>query len=88
MLWVVASRTLTVTEGGPADDAVSGHVSFGGGEVNLQEGAVVTVRLLDITLAARPCLSLLHYAVSLTAQSRRQAQTLSSASLVLCRMQE
>ncbi len=33
------------------DGVVSGRVYFGGGEVELPEGAVVTVRLLDISLA-------------------------------------
>ena len=54
VLWVVAPRALTVTEGAPVGDAVSGRVYFGGGEVTLPEGAVVTVRLLDISLADAP----------------------------------
>ncbi len=51
VLWVVAPRALTVTAGAPAGAAVSGRVTFGGGEVTLPEGAVVTVQLLDTSLA-------------------------------------
>ena len=54
VLWVVTPRALTVTEGAPAGDAVSGRVTFGGGAVHLPEGAVVTVRLLDISYADAP----------------------------------
>ena len=50
-LWVVTPRALTVTAGSPADAAVAGRVTFGGGEVTLPEGAVVTVQLLDTSLA-------------------------------------
>ena len=34
-----------------ADGVISGRVYFGGGSVELPEGAVVTVRLLDVSLA-------------------------------------
>ncbi|MCY3886603.1 MAG: YbaY family lipoprotein [Chloroflexi bacterium] len=57
VLWVVAPRALTVTAGAPAA-AVTGRVYFGGGEVTLPEGAVVTVRLLDTSLADAPSTTL------------------------------
>ena len=50
-LWVVSPRAQTVSAGAPAGAAVSGHVYFAGGEVALPEGAVVTVQLLDTSLA-------------------------------------
>ena len=56
VLWVVTPRALTVTAGAPAGDAVSGRVYFGGGEVTLPEGAVVTVRLLDTSYADAPAM--------------------------------
>ena len=58
VLWVVTPHALTVTAGSPSDAAVAGRVYFGDSEVTLPEGAVVTVQLLDTSLADAPAVTL------------------------------
>lgn len=49
--FTVPTAEVVEDDGRDADGVISGRVYFGGGTVELPEGAVVTVRLLDISLA-------------------------------------